>query len=143
MLWLVLRGRHRSAGIPNADAEARFRTMIQLFQANWRFEVSGVAASYLNLNKWNKTTIIPLASDLKLLMNYLLDIAKQNIEKLQTDTRDAITYNNLVETVLCRVILLNRRPPGKLQRMLLDTYMNCGNDNERYQEFQEPEASSN
>nr|CAI5839193.1 unnamed protein product [Callosobruchus analis] len=105
-------------------------------RANWRFEVSSVAARNLNLNKWNKTTIIPLASDLKLLMNYLLDIAKQNIEKLQTDTRDAITYNNLVETIFCRVILLNRRRPGELQRMLLDIYMNCGNDKEPYQEFE-------
>nr|CAI5822601.1 unnamed protein product [Callosobruchus analis] len=132
----VLRGRHRSAAIPNAEAEVRFRTMIHLFQANWRFEVSSVAASNLNLNKWNKTTIFPLASDLKLLMIYLLDIAKQNIEKLQTDTRDATAYNNLVETIFCRVILLNRRRPGELQRMLLDIYMNCGNDKEQYQEFE-------
>nr|CAI5850830.1 unnamed protein product [Callosobruchus analis] len=132
----VLRGRHRSAAIPNAEAEVRFRTMIHLFQANWRFEVYSVAASNLNLNKRNKTTIFPLASDLKLLMIYLLDIAKQNIEKLQTDTRDATAYNNLVETIFCRVILLNRRRPGKLQRMLLDIYMNCGNDKEQYQEFE-------
>nr|CAI5845620.1 unnamed protein product [Callosobruchus analis] len=123
----VLRGRHRSAAIPNAEAEVRFRTMIHLFQANWRFEVSSVAASNLNLNKWNKTTIIPLASDLKLLMIYLLDIAKQNIEKLQTDTRDATAYNNLVETIFCRVILLNKLRTGELQRMLLDIYMNCEN----------------
>nr|CAI5822599.1 unnamed protein product [Callosobruchus analis] len=122
--------------VPNAEAEVRFRTMIHLFQANWRFEVSSVAASNLNLNKWNKTTIFPLASDLKLLMIYLLDIAKQNIEKLQTDTRDATAYNNLVETIFCRVILLNRRRPGELQRMLLDIYMNCGNDKEQYQEFE-------
>lgn len=40
-----------------------------------------------------------------------------------------------METIYCRLILLNRRRPGELQRLLLDTYVNADTNNSNYEEF--------
>ncbi|KAG5881740.1 hypothetical protein JTB14_037527 [Gonioctena quinquepunctata] len=110
--------------------------MIHLFTANWKFETSSQAASNLHLNKWNKVTIIPLASDLKILRSYLLQTAKKVIDRLQINKKDVSAYNVLVDTIYCRGILLNRKRPGELERMLLHTYLNCGNEEAQYEEFE-------
>lgn len=91
--------------------------MIRLFTANWKFEISNQAASSLNLNRWNKITIVPLSSDLKILRDYLLESATKAVERLQITNKDVSAYNILVDTIYCRVILLNRKHPGELQRM--------------------------
>ncbi|XP_074026283.1 uncharacterized protein isoform X1 [Leptinotarsa decemlineata] len=129
----VLKG---GESVSSAEDVSQLRTMIHLFTANWKYEVSSQAANSLHLNKWNKITIVPLASDLKVLKQYLIDSAKRATEKLNTNNLDAIAYNLLVETIYCRVLLLNRRRPGELQRMLLQTYLTCGNENGHYEEFE-------
>ncbi|KAG5886935.1 hypothetical protein JTB14_025014 [Gonioctena quinquepunctata] len=132
----VLKGNQQYETVPAAEAESQLKTMIHLFTANWKFEISSQAASNLHLNKWNKVTIIPLASDLKILRSYLLQTAKKVIDRLQINKKDVCAYNVLVDTIYCRVILLNRKRPGELQRMLLHTYLNCGNDKAQYEEFE-------
>lgn len=52
--------------IPSAEAEANLKTMIHLIETNWSYEISTKAANDLKMNKWNKITLIPLASDLKM-----------------------------------------------------------------------------
>lgn len=123
------------SAVSSADAEANLRTLIHLFDANWKFEISSQAANCLNLNKWNKITIVPLASDLILLKQYLIKIADDALKKLKENGKDEVTYNLLTESVYCRVLLLNRKRPGELQRMLLHTYLNCSSDKNEYEEF--------
>ncbi|KAJ8930016.1 hypothetical protein NQ314_017233 [Rhamnusium bicolor] len=132
---IALKGSQKYETVPAAEAEAQLRTMIHLFTANWRFEISSQAASNLHLNKWNKVTIVPLASDLKILRNYLLQSAKKAVDRLKINDKDVSAYNILVDTIYCRVILLNRKRPGELQRMLLHTYLSCGNEKAQYEEF--------
>ncbi|KAJ8965373.1 hypothetical protein NQ314_004185 [Rhamnusium bicolor] len=132
---IALKGSQQYETVPAAEAEAQLRTMIHLFTANWRFEISSQAASNLHLNKWNKVTIVPLASDLKILRNYLLQSAKKAVDRLKINDKDVSAYNILVDTIYCRVILLNRKRPGELQRMLLHTYLSCGNEKAQYEEF--------
>nr|CAI5823223.1 unnamed protein product [Callosobruchus analis] len=103
---------------------------------NWSYEVSSHAANNLKLNKWNKVTIVPLASDLpteslKILQKSLKDkqvrfryfnhnyVSTQSLEC----TEMSQLFNNLVESV----ILLNRRR-GELQRMYLHTYINASSN---------------
>lgn len=120
-----------------ANCEASLKTMINLLQSNWRFDVAHQAASDLNIKKFNKITIVPLASDLKLLKNYLILKAEEAIRELNQNPLNVNAFNTLLETIFCRVILLNRRRPGELQRMLLHTYENSEKTKETYEEFSE------
>ncbi|XP_063923052.1 uncharacterized protein LOC135137359 [Zophobas morio] len=121
-----------------AQAEADLRTTIQLIEGHWKFDISSAACNDLNTKKWNKITIVPLASDLKLLKEYLIEKANSAISLLKRDKKNRQAYNQLVETIFCRVILLNRRRPGELQRFLLHAYT-CDNNNKSktYEEFSE------
>ncbi|KAL4704338.1 hypothetical protein ACJJTC_019383 [Scirpophaga incertulas] len=122
--------------VENATLESDLKTLIQLIEANWKYDISSQACSDLNLKKWNKITIIPLASDLKLLKDHLREQAKNAAFKLRESQENNIeAYNSLLETVYCRIILLNRRRPGELQRLLLSTYQDCNNSNNSYEEF--------
>lgn len=118
------------------EAENDLKTMIHLLNSNWHYDISSIAASDLNIKKWNKITIIPLASDLKILKEYLTRTSKISAEKLTTCKNNESTYKLLLETVFCRVILLNRRRPGELQRMLITTYLNSPNQ-KNYEEFRD------
>ncbi|KAL1488528.1 hypothetical protein ABEB36_014992 [Hypothenemus hampei] len=101
---MALKRKNVSQTVSAADTEAELKTFIQIVQAQWHFEISSQAASDLNLNKWNKVTIVPLASG--------------------------------KEIVYCRVLILNRRRPGELQRLPLHIYETCTNgEKNNYEEF--------
>lgn len=134
-ITLVIKRKENFANITFAEAESKLRTMIKLFNSNWQFEISSQAANNLNLNKWNKVTIVPLAQDLKKMRDYIMKQAELSERSLKRNNHDTLSYNRLMETVYCRVILLNRRRPGELQRMYLQTYMTSGNEKQSYQEF--------
>ncbi|XP_050505687.1 uncharacterized protein LOC126883959 [Diabrotica virgifera virgifera] len=119
-----------------AEAEAAIKTMSQLISANWKYDISTEAANNLSTNKWNKITIVPLATDLKKLKDYLTMKSKLAKDKILEDINNKEAYRILLETVYCRVILLNRRRPGELQRLLLETYEKCiQNEGQHYEEF--------
>lgn len=59
------------SSVPANNTASDVKTLIQLIQKNWRFNVSSQGYSVLNLKKWNKITTVPLASDLKILKNHL------------------------------------------------------------------------
>ncbi|CAG9827845.1 unnamed protein product [Diabrotica balteata] len=123
--------------IETANCESNLKTLINLFHSNWRFDISNRAGNDLNLKKFNKITIVPLASDLKLLKQHLVTEADKALQVLKIDSHNVAAYNTLLETIYCRVILLNRKRPGELQRMLLDTYVKSEKKNESYKEFKE------
>ncbi|XP_050516969.1 uncharacterized protein LOC126891734 [Diabrotica virgifera virgifera] len=50
-------------------------------------------------------------------------------------------FNNLIESVYCRIILLNRKRSGELQRMSFYTYVNSIG-NQKYEEFQKAVSPS-
>lgn len=135
----VLKKSEAFPSIDSANVEADLKTLMQLIQGNWRFDVSSQAANDLNVKKWNKVSIVPLASDLKLLKDCLIEKANAALLKLQQNTRDTIAYIILLETVYCRLLLLNRRRPGELQRLFLKTYLNASlhKNSQGYQEFSE------
>lgn len=118
--------------------ESDLKTMIQLFESHWKFDISSQAADDLNMQKWNKITIIPLAADLKLLKDFLITRGNSANLKLQMNNLDEVAFNALLETVYCRVLLLNRKRPGELQRLLLHYYKHDEiTEQEKYEEFDE------
>lgn len=134
-LNFALKRKSHYANVESAEAETDIKTLIHLFNSNWRFEISNLASKNLNLRKWNKITVVPLASDLKKLKEYLIETANESISKLSNNKNDKQSYSVLTETVYCRVLLLNRKRPGELQRMLLDTYFKSDKTPKCYEEF--------
>ncbi|XP_074034196.1 uncharacterized protein isoform X2 [Leptinotarsa decemlineata] len=117
-----------------AEVESDLKNMIHLFTSNWRFEVSNQAANDLSIKKWNKVTIVPLADDLKKLRVHLIERAKDAITSLNNNENDQKAFTTLLETIYCRVILLNRKRPGELERMTLYSYNECINKTD-YDEY--------
>ncbi|KAG5900205.1 hypothetical protein JTB14_008088 [Gonioctena quinquepunctata] len=62
-------------------------------------------------------------------------MANKAVEKLSDSEHDKISFSILLETVFCRVILLNRKRPGELQRMFLATYVKSEGTQKNYEEF--------
>lgn len=127
--------------IPNLhseEAEANLKTLIHLIETNWRYDVSCHAADDLNVKTWNKVSLVPLASDLKKLKTYLITMGNSAAATLREHPDNERAFMELVETVYCRVILLNRRRPGELERLPLHVYESCGNQTrEGYEEILE------
>lgn len=124
--------------LPTNEVENNLRTLISLLKSHWKFDVSSQAANDLNCKKWNKITIVPLASDLKLLKDFLTVQSTNAVEKLMENDKNVEAFNILLETIYCRIILLNRKRPGELQRILVHVYERVINDTTKnYEEFKE------
>nr|CAI5831252.1 unnamed protein product [Callosobruchus analis] len=73
--------------------------------------------------------------DLKIFREYLTNTANSALEKLEAN-KDVEDYTLLLETVFCRVLILNRRRPGELQRLPLYVYEEGGaSEDQTYEEF--------
>ncbi|XP_037877153.1 uncharacterized protein LOC119628419 isoform X2 [Bombyx mori] len=128
------------AGINRTEIQIDLKTLTSIIQSNWKFDVSSQAADDLNIKRYNKTTIVPLASDLKCLKDYLNKTAAHAVVKLSesNNSLNCNAFNALIECVFCRLLLLNRRRPGELQRLQLSFYENYDkkdNENNKYEEF--------
>nr|CAI5844728.1 unnamed protein product [Callosobruchus analis] len=66
---------------------------LRLFETSLSYEVSSHAANNLKLNKWNKVTIVPLASDLRLLRDHLVKLATKPLKILQKALKDKQSEN--------------------------------------------------
>ncbi|KAG5884923.1 hypothetical protein JTB14_001881 [Gonioctena quinquepunctata] len=131
---LTLKRRSYNSTIDIAEMEANFKTFQQLLSDSWKFEISTVAASCLNTRKWNKITIVPLASDIKLFRCYLIEKANSALEELKTNPKSEKAYKLLLEVSYCRSMLLNRKRGGELQRLPLHLYQNVP-EHQSYEEF--------
>lgn len=121
------------ATIPGAEARSNLQTLQQLISSNWKYDIATEASKNLNVKRWNKVTIVPLASDLKLLKVYLTDIAEKAKANL-AQNKAQHSYKDLLESVYCRVILLNRKRPGELQRLKISAYEQT-DSSQNYEEF--------
>lgn len=130
----ALKRKNVSQTIQTGEMEADFKTLIQIINSQWKYEVSSQAASDLSVNKWNKVTIVPLAGDLKLLKDFLTAKANATVAELHRNNDNIEQYRVLQEVTYCRVILLNRRRPGELQRLPVHIYQKSEH-NTSYEEF--------
>ncbi|CAH0552474.1 unnamed protein product [Brassicogethes aeneus] len=138
-LVYTLKKSQKLSTVSLANQEADLKTLIQLINSNWKFDVSSQASSDLNIQKWNKVTLVPFANDLKLLKDCLINKANMALCKLKENTSDEKSYIILMETIYSRIILLNRRRPGELQRLLVNTYKSLilNENSQAYEEFGE------
>nr|CAI5867682.1 unnamed protein product [Callosobruchus analis] len=107
----------------NRDRLEELKALNILIGTDWADEISSEAGQNLNVNKFNKPTLIPMAEDIKKFEAYLNEILQKAKELLTEDPSDKKAFRDLVDGTFCRVLLFNRRRVGELQRMTLSAYL--------------------
>ncbi|VEN47397.1 unnamed protein product [Callosobruchus maculatus] len=105
------------------DRLEELKALNVLIETDWADEISSEAGQNLNVNKFNKPTLIPMAEDIKKFEAYLNSILQNAKELLVEDPSNKKAFRDLVDGVFCRVLLFNRRRVGELQRMTLSAYL--------------------
>lgn len=103
-----------------AEVEVNIITFKHMTENTWKYEVSWQAEHDPNTKTWNKVALVPLAADIKLFRTYL--IAKGNQAKELELTKNLNAFILIMETAFCRLLLLNRKRVGALQKLKLLTY---------------------
>lgn len=91
-------------------------------------------------------SLVPLASDLKLLRGCLIlrvKAAKVELQKKQRYNEKMDRYekqlkkNIRLQTIFCRIMLLNRKRPAELQRLFIKTYQSAFFNTQSHEKFSE------
>lgn len=110
----------------NTDLQKNVTEFKQLMELNWTEEVTSNALKTLREAKMNsKTSMLPLADDVKLLTKYLQDTATHNYQTLISShdlDQIKLSWVQLSEIVLTQLILFNRRRAGEVSKMRLKDY---------------------
>lgn len=122
----VVKRKYNYLNISAAETEANINTFKNMIETTWKYEISSQAGHDLNTKTWNKVTLVPLAADLKLFRTYLIEKGNQAAKQLKI-SKSLSSYTLLMETAFCRLLLLNRRRVGELQRLKLSTLSNMKN----------------
>ena len=78
----------------------------------------------------------PTGKRLKNIKRILIKNIISAADTLSKNKNDETAYKRLLETGFCKVILLNRRRPGELQRLLKRTYLSSPKE-KNYEEFRD------
>lgn len=99
-------------------------SMKKLIEEEWATEISIEASQNLNLNRFNKPTLMPVAEDIYKMKMYLDELLLNAKIKLSQNNKDEDAYKTIIEGSYCSLLLFNKRRVGELQRILLNTYLN-------------------
>jgi len=100
-------------------------SFLRVFDSEWQYKVSRLALKTLKDDQRNKPDLIPITSDLVKLKTYLQQSARECSEALNS-IPNVGNYMNLVDVILSRIILFNKRRGGETGRMLISSYQQCG-----------------
>ncbi|XP_048036265.1 uncharacterized protein LOC125261742 [Megalobrama amblycephala] len=103
------------------DTEKSLKNFIKLIESHWRTNISSQALNTLQQGKWNKGDTIPLTEDVMSLQNHLNCVERVAKQKLKED-ENISDWKVLAETLLCQIILFNRRRVGEASKLLLASY---------------------
>jgi len=99
-----------------------FRTLVV---NSWSFDVSSMALQDLKEKKWKNQKKLPTPDDFTKFKDYVDETLRDTLSRLRTEKKDRKTFKMLLEATYVKVILLNRRRPGELQRLELNAYQNA------------------
>ncbi|XP_062612913.1 uncharacterized protein LOC134274668 [Saccostrea cucullata] len=91
---------------------------IKLVEVEWGTKVKKLASTLINERHFNKPAKLPFAEDVCSLTNHIL----QELEKLNLAHLQLSTFRRAVVLAQCRLLLYNKRRPGELEALRLDTY---------------------
>ena len=80
------------------------------------------ARNTLHTEKFNAPAAIPLAEDVQKLYSFLKERIKEKVEELNEDRSSATLWYDLCRLSAAYVLLFNRRRPGELSRLTLETF---------------------
>ena len=93
---------------------------LNLIEKNWSFDVSSSALKTLADRKFNNPEYLPLASDIKLLSDYLDKNIDYSIKQIGEGNLNE--YRRCAELTLASLILFNRKRAGEAQRILIKNF---------------------
>ncbi|KAL0152474.1 hypothetical protein M9458_052197 [Cirrhinus mrigala] len=105
----------------DTETERNVKNFIKLIDSHWRTNISSKALNTLQQAKWNKGDTIPLTEDVMALQKHLRKQEQESKEKLRKNANTA-DWKVLAETLLCQIILFNRRREGEASKLLLTVY---------------------
>ncbi|KAL1267264.1 hypothetical protein QQF64_002939 [Cirrhinus molitorella] len=103
------------------DAEKKLKNFIKLIDSPLGYQHFESALNTLQQSKWNKGDTIPLTEDVVVLQKHLKSVEQVSKEKLKENVNGA-DWKILAETLLCQIILFNRRREGEASKLLLASY---------------------
>ncbi|CAH0560639.1 unnamed protein product [Brassicogethes aeneus] len=107
----------------NSKEINNLNAMKNLINDQWASEVSTEAGQNLNINRFNKPTLIPTAEDIAKFKKYLDELLDNFTKELNKAEENVKAYKTLSEVVYCSLLLFNRRRVGELQRIPLEIYL--------------------
>ncbi|KAL1509927.1 hypothetical protein ABEB36_004591 [Hypothenemus hampei] len=120
------------------DREARkneIKDLIQLIESHWCNEVSSLALKTLNEKRITNRIELPLTSDILLFQAYLDDIAEKSYQNLISKTEVTKNYKILMECVLAKTVIFNRKRIGDVQYLQVNSYTKDNSNMNNHEEF--------
>ncbi|GLV33464.1 hypothetical protein CBL_20201, partial [Carabus blaptoides fortunei] len=99
------------------------QALISLIETDWALEISSEAGQNLQINKFNKPSLIPIAEDIKKFDMYLNNLIKNAKIGLAENSGNVKAYRNLLDGIFCSLMIFNKRRVGELQRMTLISFL--------------------
>lgn len=110
----------------NNAKKLRVQEFRRMYSLTWNEMISSAAYRTLEVKKWNKPKLIPLADDVKKMHMYMTDKQKQYYGEL-LDEKSSKNWSNLAKVILAQIILFNRRREGEVSRMHLEAFVSRDN----------------
>jgi len=87
------------------------KLLLESMRTMWSTRVTKLARVVLDERKFNRPVNLPKAEDIQMLAKYL----KKRVEELNLNDTSYRNYASVVETVMARLLLYNRRRSGELE----------------------------
>nr|CAI5821401.1 unnamed protein product [Callosobruchus analis] len=86
----IIKRKYNYLHVSAPEAEANIGKFRQLLENMWKHEISSHAGRDLNTKTWNKVTLVPLATDLKMFRSYLVEKGNTAAQLLQQDKKNML-----------------------------------------------------
>ena len=103
----------------------RAKEFYNLCGDEWTDEIAGSAHRTLENRHLNQPPLLPLTSDVMKLMSHIKDVHSQSLSIIFEERYDehfCRSFRSLGESVLCQLILFNRRRQGEVSKVLLNLF---------------------
>jgi hypothetical protein len=94
----------------------------ELYTTKWNECLTASALKTLRQAKWNCPELLPFTEDVKKMHVHLNNKSKLYQEKLKSE-KNQKNWSQLAKATLCDLILFNRRRPGEVSKLKLNTYL--------------------
>ena len=93
----------------------------RLLETDWSYAISHHSLTTLNVRKFNKVDVLPLAEDLEKLRKYIDKVISTSIVSLKKHP-NLEDWSLLAQATLSRLVMFNKRRGGEASKLLVDAY---------------------